>query len=73
MLPYLLIMMLTDMDQVALARLESTAEIEGASNDTTAVEKRAVKNGLEAREVWDRMNGPPGNLFYTGEFDSMNQ
>lgn len=56
------------MDLVALARQEATAEINGASKSTEAAAKRA-KSDLEPRDVWDRMNGPPGDIFYTGEFD----
>lgn len=55
-------------NQVALARQEATAEIKGVSEYSEATAKRA-KSDLEPRDVWDRMNGPPGDIFYTGEFD----
>lgn len=24
---------------------------------------------LDPRDIWDAINGPPGDLFYVGEFD----
>ncbi|KAJ4391103.1 hypothetical protein N0V93_004718 [Gnomoniopsis smithogilvyi] len=53
---------------VALARQESKAEIDGASNSAEAAVKRAQFD-LEPRDVWERMNGSPGDLFYAGEFE----
>lgn len=54
---------------VALARLESAAEITAAKNGTLVVNKRAALN-LDPRAVWNEMNAPRGDIFHLENFDS---
>lgn len=56
---------------VALARQEAAAEIAAAAGNGTTAEALATRSEREVdhRDVWDRMNGPPGDLFYAGRFD----
>lgn len=53
---------------VALARLESAAEIAAAGNATAKIVTRS-DDVLEHRDVWDRMSGGPGDVFYAGQFE----
>lgn len=53
---------------VQLAREDVAAELAAARNNgTTAAEKRD-EFALDPRDVWERMNGQPGDLLYAGEF-----
>lgn len=65
--------MLTNVKTVALARQESAAEIAGASNATETITGKRAENDLEPRDVWNRMNGSPGDFFFTGDFDEAAQ
>lgn len=51
---------------VQLERENAAAEL-AAVNGTSSVARRTVHE--EARDVWNRVNGKPGELLYAGDFD----
>jgi len=55
-------MLSADCRTVRLAREDGEKEL-----NETAVARRDME--LEARSLWDTVNGPPGDILYAGEFD----
>ncbi|KAG6022278.1 hypothetical protein E4U41_002289 [Claviceps citrina] len=52
---------------VQLARESESADLAALNGTTSAMTKRSLDH--EARSLWDRMNGPVGDLLYAGSFD----
>jgi hypothetical protein len=53
---------------VQLAREDVAAQLAAARNNDTAAAEKRQEFTLEPRDVWERMNGQPGDLLYAGEF-----
>lgn len=53
---------------VQLAREDVAAELAAARNNDTAAAEKRQEFALDPRDIWERMNGHPGDLLYAGEF-----
>lgn len=53
---------------VQLAREDVAAQLAAARNNGTAAAEKRDEFVLDPRDVWERMNGQPGDLLYAGEF-----
>lgn len=51
-----------------LAREDVAAQLTAARNNGTAAAEKREELALEPRDVWERMNGQPGDLLNAGEF-----
>lgn len=51
-----------------LAREDVAAQLAAARNNETAAAEKRQEFVLDPRDVWERMNGQPGDLLYAGEF-----
>ncbi|KAL2277810.1 hypothetical protein FJTKL_15105 [Diaporthe vaccinii] len=52
---------------VQLAREDVAAQLAAARNNGTAAAEKRDEFALDPRDVWERMNGKPGDLLYAGE------
>lgn len=53
---------------VQLAREDVAAELAAARSNSTAAAEKRDEFALDPRDVWERMNGEPGDLLYAGKF-----
>ena len=53
---------------VQLAREDVASQLAAARNNGTATAEKREEFSLDPRDVWERMNGQPGELLYAGEF-----
>ncbi|POS74085.1 hypothetical protein DHEL01_v207528 [Diaporthe helianthi] len=53
---------------VQLAREDVSAQLAASRNNDTAATEKRQEFVLDPRDVWERMNGQPGDLLYAGEF-----
>lgn len=53
----------------ALGREDVAAEVAAGGTFTNADLTKREEQDIDPRDIWDKMNGPLGDLFYAGSFD----